>query len=289
MDVTKAVIPVAGRGTRFLPVTHALPKELLPILARPTLDYVIEEAVDAGISEVVLVTADRQEKRAIERYYGEPPFDPLHPRVRPLTELLSRVRITSVVQDEPRGLGHAVLCARKAVGDEPFAVLLGDDLFSGPRPATAALLESFEEENGGGHLLVMEVPQDQTDKYGIVAGTHVGGGRMRVDAMVEKPPLGEAPSRWACVGRYVLPPEIFEILETTDPGRGGEIQLTDALVELISGPGLWAVSLDGKRHDAGDVVGWVLANVAMGLADPDLAERLRPGLIRLLDEAPDPT
>ena len=285
MRVTKAVIPVAGRGTRFLPVTHALPKELLPILTRPTLDYVLEDAAASGITDIVLVTAQRTEKLAIDRYYGEPPFDADHPGFASLLELRSRVRITSVVQDAPRGLGHAVLCAREAIGDEPFAVLLGDDLFTGPRPATQALVESFLAEGGGGHLLVMEVPADQTDKYGIVAGAALPGGRVRVAQMVEKPPMGQAPSRLACVGRYVLPPEIFGLLAQTPPGRGGEIQLTDALVGLLGGPGLWAVNLEGQRHDAGDVVGWILANAAYGLAREELSGRLREGLERLL-EAP---
>lgn len=284
MPVTQAVIPVAGRGTRFLPVTHALPKELLPILGRPTLDYVIEDAAASGITDIVLVTADRQEKRAVERYYAEPPFDPDHPGFSSLLDLLGRVRIRSVIQESPRGLGHAVLCARQAVGDQPFVVLLGDDLFTGPSPATRALIDSFEAEGGGAHILVMQVPADQTDKYGMVGGAELGDGRMRVRQMVEKPPLGQAPSRYACVGRYVLPPAIFELLAATGPGRGGEIQLTDALVGLIDGPGLWAVTLEGQRHDAGDIVGWVLANVAYGLDQPELAERLRSGLAPLLAE-----
>jgi len=283
MRVTKAVIPVAGRGTRFLPVTHALPKELLPILGRPTLDYVLEDAAASGITEVILVTAEREEKRAIERYYGEVPFDPQHPGVASLMSLRSRVRITTVVQDEPRGLGHAVLCARAAVGDEPFAVLLGDDLFTGPKPATRALIDSFERQGGGGHILLKEVAADQTDKYGIAAGADLGDGRIAVSEMVEKPPLGQAPSRLACVGRYVLPASIFELLAEAGPGRGGEIQLTDGLVGLIDGPGLWGVRLEGQRHDAGDIVGWVLANAAYGLADPLQAGRLRTGLLALLE------
>ncbi len=283
MRVTKAVIPVAGRGTRFLPVTHALPKELLPILNRPSLDYVIEDAAASGITEIVLVTAARAEKLAIDRYYAEPPFDPDHPGFAPLLNLLSGVRITTVLQDEPRGLGHAVLCARQAVGDAPFVVLLGDDLFTGPRPATQSLLDSFEAEGGGGHILLLEVPADQTDKYGIAAGADLGGGRMRVSSFVEKPPIGQAASRFACVGRYVLPATVFDLLAQTGPGRGGEIQLTDALVGLIDGPGLWGVFLEGQRHDAGDVVGWVLANAAYGLGRPELSERLRAGLTRLLE------
>ena len=285
MDVRKAVIPVAGRGTRFLPVTHALPKELLPILDRPTLDYVIEDAADAGIEEIVLVTARREEKRAIDRYYSVPPFDLDHPRVAPWVELMGRVRVTTVVQEEPRGLGHAVLCAREAVGAHPFAVLLGDDLFSGASSATGALIESLERSEGGGHLLLMEVPEDRTHLYGIAAGDPPSDGRFRVREMVEKPAPGEAPSRLACVGRYVLPPEVFELLEATSPGRGGEIQLTDALSALIDRSGLWGVMLDGRRHDAGDVVGWVLANASYGLRRADTSARLRAGLLELLAES----
>ena len=241
-------------------------------------------AAAAGIEEIVLVTARREEKRAIDRYYSVPPSDLSHPRVAPWVELMGRVRVSTVVQEEPRGLGHAVLCAREAVGGQPFAVLLGDDLFSGPASATGALIESMRRSGGGGHNLLMEVPEDRTHLYGIAAGDPPSGGRLRVREMIEKPVPGEAPSRLACVGRYVLPPEVFDLLEATPPGRGGEIQLTDALVALIEGPGLWGVMLDGRRHDAGDVAGWVLANAGYGLRRPDVSARIRAGLLELLAE-----
>jgi len=277
----KAVIPVAGRGTRFLPVTHAVPKELCPLLDVPTLQYVVEEAANAGVEEVILVTAPREEKQAIARYFQDPPPAGDRPGLLRLRELRERVRITTVVQPEPRGLGHAVLCARDAVGDEPFAVLLGDDVFQGPSP-TAALGESLVLEGGGGHITLLEVPMAHTHRYGIAVGESLGDGRLKLSGVVEKPTQGTAPSRLAIVGRYVLPPQIFPILSETAPGAGGEIQLTDGLDKLIKGEGLFGVMHAGRRHDAGDVVGYVLANVAFGLARSDVAPGLVEGLQSLL-------
>jgi UTP--glucose-1-phosphate uridylyltransferase len=278
--VRKAVIPVAGRGTRFLPATRSVPKELLPIVDRPALDYVIAEAADAGISEVILVTAPRAEKQAIEEHFR--PVESDDARLADLRALLGRVRITSVVQAEPLGLGHAVLCARGAVGDEPFAVLLPDDIFSGEPSPTRALADSFERSGGGGHVILLRVAAEQTHLYGIAGGQAGADGRIAIEQVVEKPPPGTAPSDLALVGRYVLPPEIFGLLERTSAGAGGEIQLTDALGALIDEPGLVGVMHGGVRHDAGDITGWLLANVAFGLTRSELRERLRQGLTELL-------
>jgi len=280
-SIRKAVIPVAGRGTRFLPVTHAVPKELCPLLDRPTLHYVVEEVADAGVEEVVLVTSPRAEKAPILRYLLDPPDD--HPRAAPLRELQARVRFSTVVQHEQRGLGHAVLCAKDAVGDEPFVVLCGDDLFLGDKLPAQALAESFEAEGGGGHVILLRVSEEAIGRYGSVAGEEVAPARYVLSRVVEKPAPGTAPSLLAIVGRYVLPPAIFGILERTPPGVGGEIQLTDALAGLIGSPGLFGVVHQGVRYDAGDVSGYVLANAALGLRRPELAPALREGLRVLLE------
>jgi len=279
MPIRKAVIPVAGRGTRFLPVTHAIPKELCPVLDRPTLHYVVEETLSAGVEEVIFVTAPRVEKEAIRRYFLEPPPD--HERAEPLRDLRARVRFTFVVQDEPLGLGHAVWCARDAVGDEPFVALCGDDVFRGVPPCQA-LAESYDAAEGGGHVILLEVAPEAICRYGAVKGDEVAPGRLELSYVVEKPPPGTAPSNLAIVGRYVLPPTIFEIIERTPPGAGGEIQLTDALTGLIGSPGLYGVVHQGVRFDAGNVVEYVLANASLGLEQEGLRPDLLEGLKRLV-------
>lgn len=279
MSIRKAVVPVAGRGTRFLPLTHAVPKELFPVLDRPTLHYVVEETLAAGVEEVILVTAPRVEKAAIERYLLEPA--PGDTAAAPLRELQSRLAFTVVVQDEPLGLGHAVWCAREAVGDEPFVVLCGDDVFTGVPPCRA-LAESYEAAGGGGHVILLEVSPEAIHRYGAVQGEEVAPGRLRLSHVVEKPPPGTAPSNLAIVGRYVLPPSVFGLLERTAPGVGGEIQLTDALAGLIDGPGLYGVVHRGVRYDAGNAVEYVLANVAFGLERDSLRPALLEGLKRLV-------
>jgi UTP--glucose-1-phosphate uridylyltransferase len=293
--VRKAVIPAAGLGTRFLPATKAIPKEMLPIVDVPTLQLIVEEAVDAGIEEIVLVTG--RGKSTIEDHFDHS-YELEHTlRERHKEELLAVVeriskltRLVSVRQKEPLGLGHAVLVARQAIGDEPVAVLLGDDLYdcAGKRPAIGQLIDEFNRLGGDkGVIALMEVAAGQEQQYGIVGGKPLADAprTLHIDEMVEKPAPGSAPSRLAIVGRYVLPAAIWEILARTRPGKGGEIQLTDGLKELAQrGAGCYGLTVDGNRHDAGDKLGYLGANLAWALKRDDL----RPGLLalmrRLLDE-----
>jgi len=286
--VKKAVIPAAGLGTRFLPATKAVPKEMLPIVDVPTLQLVVEEALASGIEQIVLVTG--RGKSTIEDH-----FDVSFELERTLAdrgkkELLAQVeriskmvRLVRVRQKEPLGLGHAVLVARDAVGDEPVAVLLGDDLYDcdgRARPAIGQLVDAYERLGEQAVIALMEVPAGHEHLYGVVAARpHQNDPSVvRITDMVEKPPQGTAPSRLAIVGRYVLPAEIWPILARTPPGKGGEIQLTDALKVLAQGSGCYGLTVDGKRHDAGDKLGYLGANLAWALKRDDL----RPGLLALM-------
>jgi UTP--glucose-1-phosphate uridylyltransferase len=286
--VRKAVIPAAGLGTRFLPATKAIPKEMLPIVDVPTLQLIVEEAVAAGIEEIVLVTG--RGKGTIEDHF-DVSYELEHTlRERGKKDLLAiverisqMVRLVSVRQKEPLGLGHAVLVARQVVGDEPVAVLLGDDLYDcdGKRPAIGQLIDEYERLGNKGVVALMEVPEGQEHMYGIVSGKPLAerAGTTKIDDMVEKPSPGTAPSRLAIVGRYVLPAEIWEILARTKPGKGGEIQLTDGLKELAQrGGGCYGLTIDGARHDAGDKLGYLGANLNWALKRDDL----RPGLLALM-------
>jgi len=276
--VRKAVIPAAGLGTRFLPATKAVPKEMLPIVDVPTIQLVIDEAVRAGITDVVVING--RGKHAIEDHFDHA-YELEHTlRERgsreladAMTKISSLVRLISVRQKQPLGLGHAVLCAREAVGDEAFAVLLGDDLIDNDDDPGIAQLIRVHAETGAAAISIMEVPAGKEHMYGIVAGDRDAHGRMRIREMVEKPKPGTAPSRWAIVGRYVLPSAVWPHLAATKPGAGGEIQLTDALRELAgSGPGMYGVVVDGTRHDAGDKLGYLRANLAYALKRPGLRE-----------------
>ncbi|MBS1121424.1 MAG: UTP-glucose-phosphate uridylyltransferase [Deltaproteobacteria bacterium] len=276
--VRKAVIPAAGLGTRFLPATKAVPKEMLPIVDVPTIQLVIEEAVRAGITDVVVING--RQKGAIEDHFDHA-FE-LERTLRDrgkveladaVTAVSTMVRLISVRQKQPLGLGHAVLCGREAIGDEPFAVLLGDDLIDNDADPGIGQLIRVHETTGAGAVAIVEVPAGQEHLYGIVTGERDAHGRMRIREMIEKPKPGTAPSRWAIVGRYVLPPTIFSHLATTKPGAGGEIQLTDGLRELVSSPeGLYGVEVTGTRHDAGDKLGYLRANLAYALKRPELRE-----------------
>ena len=274
--VRKAVIPAAGLGTRFLPATKATPKEMLPIVDVPTIQLVIEEAVQAGITDVVVVNG--RNKHAIEDHFDHA-YElehTLRERGNPeladaMARISSMVRLISVRQKQPLGLGHAVLCAREAIGDETFAVLLGDDLIDNDDDPGIAQLMRVHEQTGGGAIAIVEVPPGKEHMYGIVAGDRDAQGRMRIREMVEKPKPGTAPSRWAIVGRYVLPAEVWSHLASTKPGSGGEIQLTDALRELVGSPaGMYGVVVAGTRHDAGDKLGYLRANLAYALKRPEL-------------------
>jgi UTP--glucose-1-phosphate uridylyltransferase len=283
----KAVIPAAGLGTRFLPATKALPKEMLPIVDVPTIQYIVQEVLDAGLTQVVLVTG--RGKSAIEDH-----FDVSYELEKTLeekgkTELFRQVReiskmveLVSVRQKEPLGLGHAVLAARPAVGNEPFGVLLGDDIVDAKVPAIRQLIDVYDQH--GPVIALRAVPNDQTPMYGVISGKKVGDRLHKIEKLVEKPKLGTAPTNLAVVpGRYVLPPEMFEILARTPTGAGGEIQLTDGLQILARERSLHGYEVEGDRYDAGDKVGFVEATVAYALKRPDLEPRLRPILRKLLD------
>jgi UTP--glucose-1-phosphate uridylyltransferase len=279
MRVRKAVIPAAGLGTRFLPATKAIPKEMLPIVDVPTIQLVVEEAVAAGIEEIVIVNG--RGKGAIEDHFDHAYEleDTLRRRGKAeLADAMARiagmVRLVSVRQKQPLGLGHAVLVARDAIGDEPFAVLLGDDLYDADPPAVGQLI-AVSEKSGMGAVAVMEVAPGQEHLYGVVAGEAQPQGWVRVADMIEKPAPGTAPSRLAIVGRYVLPAAIWPILADTKPGKGGEIQLTDALLTLARERGLVAATLSGDRHDAGDRLGYLRANLVYASKRPDLADGVK--------------
>ena len=274
--IRKAVFPVAGLGTRFLPATKAVPKEMLPIVDVPTIQLVIDEAVRAGVTDVIVVNG--RGKHAIEDHFDHA-YELEHTlRERgnarladEMTAVSQLVRLISVRQKQPLGLGHAVLCAREAIGDEAFAVLLGDDLIDNDDDPGIAQLMRVHEQTGGGAIAIVEVPPGKEHMYGIVAGDRDAQGRMRIREMVEKPKPGTAPSRWAIVGRYVLPAEVWSHLASTKPGSGGEIQLTDALRELVGSPaGMYGVVVAGTRHDAGDKLGYLRANLAYALKRPGL-------------------
>jgi UTP--glucose-1-phosphate uridylyltransferase len=282
----KAVIPAAGLGTRNLPATKAIPKEMLPIVDVPQIQLVIEEALAAGIRDIVVVSS--RGKHAMEDHFDVSYELEDALRRRGKEELAARVgkisrmvNLITVRQKEPLGLGHAVLCAREAVAGAPIAVLLPDDLVDAERPGVAQLADVFER-TGQGCVGLMEVAPGQERLYGIVKGELVSPRLWRLEDMVEKPDPTVAPSRLAIVARYVLPPEIFPLLEQTKPGRGGEIQLTDALAALTRGRGMWGWQLEGTRYDAGDKLGWLHANIAYALKRPDLAGPLKELLRRMI-------
>jgi UTP--glucose-1-phosphate uridylyltransferase len=274
----KVVIPAAGLGTRFLPATKAVPKEMLPIVDVPTIQLIVEEAVRAGAEQVVVVNG--RGKGAIEDHFdrsyeledtlARKGKKELFEQVRKISDL---VRLVSVRQKEPLGLGHAVLAARPAVGDEWFGVLLGDDLIDSEEPGIGQLAR-VSQQTGKATVALMPVPDDQVQLYGVAAGTQLADGNLQVERMVEKPPRGTALSNLAVIGRYVLPPDIFGILEQVKPGAGGEIQLTDALAVLAREGRLVGVRFRGERHDAGDRLGYLQANIAWALKRPELRDGL---------------
>lgn len=272
--VRKAVIPAAGLGTRFLPATKATPKEMLPIVDKPTIQYIVEEALASGIEDILIITG--RSKRAIEDHFDRSIELELnleeHGKMKELEMVrkISEVRIHYIRQKEPRGLGHAILCAKHFVEDEPFAVLLGDDVVDGQVPALKQLIDVYDK-TGASVLGVQEVPQEKVSSYGIVASQPTDEPRtFTVSDMVEKPAVQDAPSRLAVLGRYVINPEIFEILEHTEPGRGGEIQLTDALRVLAERQAMYAYNFAGRRYDVGDKQGFLEATVEMALKRPEL-------------------
>lgn len=279
MKVKKAVIPAAGFGTRFLPATKVVPKELLPIVDKPTIQYIMEEVASSGIEEVILITG--REKGSIEdhfdtsteleNYLKKKGRDDLLQMVQRIAEM---VTLVAVRQKEPLGLGHAVLCAKKIVGEEPFAVLLGDDLIDAKIPCIRQMMELYQRLDGA-MIAIQKVPKSETHLYGIIKGKKIEDRLYRVEEMIEKPKQGEAPSNLAIIGRYILPPQIFEILEKTRPDQRGEIQLTDAIRELNQDLPVFGYEFIGDRYDAGDKLGYLQANIAFGLKHPELGKKLK--------------
>jgi UTP--glucose-1-phosphate uridylyltransferase len=282
--VRKAVFPAAGLGTRILPATKAVPKELLPVVDRPLIQYAVEEARAAGIEQIIFVTSPG--KGAIEEHFAPAPALEaiLAARGKPLDVLdgtrLPPGAVASVFQDEPLGLGHAVWCAREAVGDEPFAVLLSDDLMVGSPGCLAQMVAAYEEV-GGNIVCAEEVPRERTGSYGIVTPGARRGRLTEIRGLVEKPSPAEAPSTLGIVGRYILQPEIMPILGALGRGAGGEIQLTDGMAALIGSQPFHALTFEGERHDCGQAAGWLTANLALGLARDDVGPAIRAFLAGL--------
>ncbi len=286
MKIRKVVLPVAGLGTRFLPASKCIPKEMFPIVDKPVIQWLMEECAACGIEEVIFVTA--RGKYALEDHFDSATSlmywleakdkTGLADRMRSLENL---VRVTAVRQKHPLGLGHAIWCAKEAVGNEPFAVILGDELVLSKKPAIGQLIDA-SERLGGSAIAVDEVPADQTDRYGIVDGEEIEPGIMRLSRLVEKPKPEQAPSCMAITGRYVLPAEIFEILENTEKGQGGEIQLTDGLNELARRPNspMFSVQLEGKRLDAGSPLGLLQTSLCYAMED----ERYRADVLNIMEE-----
>ena len=279
MIVKKAVIPAAGFGTRFLPATKAIPKELLPIVDKPTIQYIMEEVVTAGLEEVILITG--REKGSIEDHFDTSGELENHLRKKGRKDLLKIVQdisemvtLVSVRQKEPLGLGHAILCAKKIVGEEPFAVLLGDDLIDAEIPCIRQMIDIYQKISGA-LIALQKVPKGEAHHYGIIKGRRVGDRIYRIEEMVEKPQRGEAPSNLAIIGRYILPPQIFGILEKVSPDKKGEIQLTDGLKELNKKVPVFGYEFFGDRYDAGDKLGYLQANISYGLKHPEIGPKLK--------------
>jgi len=280
MNVRKGVFPAAGLGTRFLPATKAQPKEMLPLVDKPMIQYVVEEAVSSGLSEIIIVTG--RGKRAIEDHFDGSFELEYYLNDRGKTEELAQIKTISelasvsyVRQKEPLGLGHAILCARALVGDEPFAVFLGDDIIgAAPSPCMRQLLDAFERF-GGPVLAVERVPRERLRQYGVIAPRPLGGNVYEILDLVEKPRVEEAPSDLAIIGRYVLTPDVFAILAETPAGKNGEVQLTDALRTLRGRRPMYAVQFEGRRYDTGDKLGFLKATVEFALARPDLGDEFR--------------
>ena len=281
--IRKAIIPAAGLGTRFLPATKAQPKEMLPIVDTPAIQFIVEEAVASGIEELLIITG--RNKRSIEDHFDRSlelemqlkehgKYDMLK-----MVEEISDIQIHFIRQKEARGLGHAVLCARQFVGDEPFAVLLGDDLVDAKVPCLAQLIDVYEDY-GGSVLGVQQVPQSQVSRYGIVAPHKVKPNVWQAVDLVEKPEAEKAPSRLAVLGRYVLTPAIFDILEHTKPGAGEEIQLTDAICELARKEEVYAYRFEGRRYDIGDKEGFLEATVEQALKRPEIRDDFMAYLVQ---------
>ena len=276
MKVRKAIIPAAGLGTRFLPATKAQPKEMLPIVDKPTIQFIIEEAVASGIEEILIITG--RNKKCIEDHFDKSVELEMDLEKSGKTELLEMVRNISdmvdihyIRQKEPKGLGDAIYCARAFVGNEPFAVMLGDDIVDSEVPCLKQLMDCYSEYKTS-ILGVQTVPDGDVSKYGIVDGLHIEDRVYKVKDLVEKPSKEDAPSNVAILGRYIITPQIFDILKNTAPGKGGEIQLTDALKTLISQEAMYAYNFEGKRYDVGDKLGFLQATIEYALKKDELRD-----------------
>ncbi len=290
MRIRKAIIPAAGLGTRFLPATKAMPKEMLPIIDKPGIQYIVEEAVAAGIEDILIVTG--KGKRAIEDHFDSSYELEQNLLSKGKLDLLSEVQKPSelidihyIRQKEPRGLGHAIWCARKFIGDEPFAVLLGDDIVQSEVPCLKQMIDVYDRVQGS-VLAVKKVPDDEVSRYGIVDPDPSGGDGervMKVRGVVEKPAPENTPSNVAIIGRYILTPAIFDILETQDVGAGGEIQLTDAIYRLMRDESVYAYKFQGTRYDTGEKLGYLKTIIDFALERPDLKEEIRAYLEEKLE------
>jgi len=285
--IKKAIIPAAGMGTRFLPVTKAMPKEMLPIVDKPTIQYIVEEAVASGIEDIIIVTG--KTKRAIEDHFDSNFELEENLRKAGKFDLLKKVQeaeieIHYIRQHDPKGLGHAVWCARKFIGDDPFAILLGDDIVRAETPGLKQLMNQYDE-TGCSVVGVQSVPDEETDRYGIVDPCERVGRRYQVKQFVEKPKQGTAPSNLAIMGRYVLTPEIFTHLGKHEIGAGGEIQLTDAIQALNETENVYAYDFDGKRYDVGEKLGFVKTTIELALENDEIKHELLDYLIEVTENA----
>lgn len=287
--VRKAIIPAAGLGTRFLPATKAMPKEMLPIVDKPTIQYIVEEAVESGIEDIIIVTG--KGKRAIEDHFDNAWELEQNLAEKGKFDLLDKVRYSSnlanihyIRQKEPLGLGHAVWCARNFIGDEPFAVLLGDDIVQNDPPCLKQLIDQYELTHSS-IIGVQEVPEDETHRYGIIAPASQNGRSYQVEKFVEKPEQGTAPSNLAIIGRYLLTPEIFMFLDKQEKGAGGEIQLTDAIQQLNQIQRVFAYQFEGKRFDVGEKLGFIQSQIEMALQDETINHALLEIIKDLIEKA----
>ena len=286
--VKKAVIPAAGLGTRFLPATKAQPKETLPIVDKPTLQYIIEEAVASGIEEILIITG--RNKKSIEDHFDKSVELELELEQKGKKELLdivqgisNMINIHYIRQKEPKGLGDAIYCARHFIGDEPFAIMLGDDIVDNDVPCLKQLMDAYEEYRTT-ILGVQKVDTKDTNKYGIISAKHIEDRVYKVKDLVEKPELGKAPSNIAILGRYIITPEIFDILEDLPAGKGGEVQLTDALKLLSKKEAMYAYNFEGRRYDVGDKLGFLEATVDFALKRPALKNEFIDYLKKICDK-----
>ncbi len=288
MKVTKAIIPAAGLGTRFLPATKAQPKEMLPIVDKPTIQYIIEEAVDAGIEDIMIITG--KNKGSIEDHFDKSISLEYALKDKGKEELLKLVQDISdlvdihyVRQKEPKGLGHAILCAETFIHDEPFAVLLGDNIMVSEKPVIGQMIEIFEDKEQP-VIGIQEVPENEVNKYGIMDYKENTGRKYQIGDLVEKPVIAESPSNMAIMGRYVITPDIFSILEDTEPGYKGEIQLTDALREMLNNNKMIGYDFKGKRYDIGNKLGFLKANVEFALKNNGLKKEFFSYLKNLVED-----